>query len=506
MPIREIISGYGSPIIAGLTPFSTTMIDPYREIRTPDWPPYIDEQRLAAYDQYTALIENEPWKVFESLRLQHGEEDRIVLAAALPELLATVWADAVWTDPPQIEFESDSITDRWTAIDEANDFTEQGAFDSVFAAAGWGTSVLKLRRDNDRATRLGLDSDVVIEEIDPGIFFPVLRRGSARDIESVVLAWSEQRPKGSGDGEETWQVRELHEIDGGRYTIETQERRAENGSARNAFRRVKFEQPEGVDFLPFVDLHGRRWRGRYWGVSELSRNLSLFDEIDATLSSVAEILDYHGSPMLQVPASVIYGGTLTKAVNKTMGIRRPEEADIARYITFDGMISDQVAHLDKLIELALFTAEVPRAYFGLGDLAAVTTGVALRLQLQNYLKKADRWQRAETSRLKRLLPMALRLDGQAAGLVPKITHGSPLPADDEQTARIESMLYQAKMTSLRLALKKLRRVGSEPELDDEMAAIEDEREASIAALPAPMQANVGGNSSTDPNDGDGPAA
>lgn len=516
MAIREIISSYGSPIIAGITPYSVVRVDPYAEIRASDWPPYIEDARLQKLRDFTALLENRPAEVFADLALAESQSSKILLAAALPELLATVWADAVWTDPPTIELPSTTADDRWAAIDTANDWTEIGAWESVFATAGWGTSILYLTRDPERQERLGLDSDVKITEIDPAIFFPVLRGRSSREFESVVLAWTEDRSDPGSDRVNHWHVRELHEVIAGQYTITYQERRAEGAAARNAFQTTGEERPEGVDFLPFVDMHAKRWRGRYWGVGELERNLSLFDDVDNTLSNVAEILEYHGKPMLQVPASVIYGGTLTKGADKTLGIRRPDEATIARYITFDGQLATQMASLDKTIELILLTAEIPRAYFGTGNDAAPASGVAYKLQLQNFLKKAARYQRAESQRSRTLIPMALRLDGMAgdgAALMPKITHGSPLPADDEQDARIEQGLYAAGMTSLELSLRKLRRVPSD-EIDDEIARINEDKEDAIGRLPAPLAANAvgseapvgGGNSSDDPNGGDGPAA
>lgn len=519
MSVREIISSYGNPIIAGLTPYTVTSIDPYREIRDPDWPPYIDDVRLQAYIDYTALIENRPADVFEDLRtIDSAVRSKIVVAAALPELLSTVWADAVYGEfPPVVEFDSDQVSEAWARIDDANEYTEMLGWESIFSTAGWGTSVLRLYRDSDRAARLGLDTDVAIEEIDPSIFFPKLRKGSAREIESVTLAWTEDRAEPGSDKLDHWQMRELHEVVDGQYTITYQERKASSASDRTPFRTLGVEQPDGVDFLPFVDMHAKRWRGRYWGVSELQRNLSVFDEISNTLSNIAEILEYHGKPMLQVPASVIYGGTLTKGADKTLGIRRPEEAGIAKYITFEGMLDQQLASLDKNIEIALLTSEVPGPYFGLGEATAPPSGVSYKLQLQNYLKKAGRYQRHETKRLRTLIPMALRLEGLAASpaLRPTITHGSPLPADDEQDARIEQGLYAAKLTSRELAIRRLRRVPSD-EVDDEIARIEQEEADAIGRLPAPLASNAagggafpgatGGNSSSDPNGGDGPAA
>ena len=503
MPIREIISGYDSPIILGLTPYTKTQIT-VGTLGSTDWPPFVDSDRLATYENYTALIENDAQAVFSSLQLAAEQATKIAIAVALPELLCNVWADSVWSDPPTIEFDRDPLTERWREIDEATNFSESLAWESVFGAAGWGTSVLYLRRDESRRDEFG--TDVVIDEIDPAIFFPVLKAGSSREIESVTLAWEVDRAA-PDEAPDLWQMREFHTIEDGQYVITTQERRTKSALSGEAFRLVSVERPEGVDFLPFVDMHAKRWRGRYWGVSEIARMMGLLDELDNTLSNIAEILEYHGKPMLQVPAAAIYGGTFVKGADRALGIRRSEDAGIARYITFDGMLNDQLAHLQSTLELIMLTAEVPRTYFGLGETAAAPSGVSLKLQLQNYLKKAARWQRTETSRLKRLVPMALKLDGRFDAAILnestlKVTHGSPLPADDEQTVRIVQAAIMGGFLSKKTGVRSMKRLGYIADEDDEMAEIEDEKEASIAALPAPMRENIGGNSSTNPNGGD----
>lgn len=491
MPVREIISAYGSPIVEGLTPYTRTSVQIVE--RRSDWPPARDQARLSVYSDYMALIENRPGDIFDDLMAREDQKSKISLALGLPELLCNVWADAVWADPPEVEMPSTKLDDRWSAIDDANDFSEIGGWESMFGAAAWGTSVLRLRRDE---ARLDLyDSDVVVEEIDPAIYFPILKRGSSRDVQSVVLAWEEDRSDPDAEVQDIWQVREFHYVEQGQYKSVRQERKPAGAFNRADFVIVKEEAPPGVDFLPFVDLHAKRWRGRYWGVSELSRIVTIVDEIDNTLSNVAEILEYHGKPMLQVPASVIYGGTFLKGADRTMGIRRPEEANIARYITYNGQITEQLADLDRLLELALLTCEVPRTYFGLGTNAAAPSGTSLKLQLQNYLKKAARYQRAESMRLRTLIPMAIRLDskGGVAKLrdaMPEITHGSPLPADEEQEARIEQGLFGAGMSSLELSIRKLRRVPAD-QIDEEIARISAEKAASVSALPAALRANAG---------------
>ena len=513
MSVREIISSYDQPIILGLTPYSRTRVTISDAAVTPDWPPYIDSVRLSRYDEYTKLIENAAQDVFRSLQLSVEQKSKIAIAVAIPELLCNVWADAVWSDPPTLEFTSDEIKNRWDVVDRATNWSESLAWESVFGSAGWGTSVLYLRRDESRVAEFG--TSVVIDEIDPAIYFPVLKPGSSREIDRVVLAWEEDRAAPDGTPE-IWQIREFHYLDAGQYHIATQERRSSSGLSVHAFRTVKEEAPEGVDFLPFIDMHAKRWRGRYWGVSEISRIMSLLDELDNTVSNIAEILEYHGKPMLQVPASVIYGGTLTKGADKTLGIRRADEADIARYITFDGMIDSQLAHLDKTLELIMLTSEVPRTYFGLGTESAPPSGVSLKLQLQNYLKKAGRWQRNETARLNTLVPMALRLDGAlgdsvAKAVVPEVRHGSPLPADDEQEVRIITAANAAGIMSKKSAVTVLKRLGYVDDVDDELDEIQSEKEDSIAALPAAFSGNFGGggqpaNSSTDPNAGEQPPA
>lgn len=493
-PIRTLTLSYGSPIVAGITPYTLArnILPSVGSAQSKEWPPSLDGERLDLYRDFEALIENRPHDVstFENLRLSEGQETKIAIALALPELLCNVWADAVWGegDAITIEFKDDAMATKWEAVAKANDLPTLG-WESVFGAAFSGTSVFRIGRDERNLDSIG--TEIRIEEISPSIYFPALRAGSAREVEAVALAWEEDR---GDDKVEVWQIKELHEVVRGQYVITKYERKGTEGGS---FHRVgEPKAPTGMNFLPFVDLHAKRWRGRFWGVSELSRNMSLFDEIDNTLSNIAEVLEYHGKPVLQVPASVLVGDKLFKGVDRAIGIRNPQEAEVARYITFDGLISDQLASLSKNLELALLVSEVPWTYFGVTE-GGADTGVAMRLRLQNYLKKAGRWNRAQDHALDRLTDMVGRIDDSAAGgkltraerTIAEITHGSPLPADDEQEARIEQGLVEARLSSRKTSITRLRRVK---DVDEEIAEIDADTE--LAA-----QSSMGG-SFGDPRD------
>jgi hypothetical protein len=488
--VTLITGGYRSPLVMGLTPWTKARLD-WPSIRT-DWPPYQEADRLVRYAEYTALIENAPADVFDDLKLRDDQKTKILIAANLPELLCQVWADAIWSDPPTIELPSTAAEDAWEAIDKANRWTIEGAEESIFGAAFSGHSIVRLFRSEELGAITG--SEVQIEEIDPAIYFPILKAGSSRIVESVVLAWEEDRAPIDAPKQDVWQVREIHDVDDGVYQIQKQERKQGGPTSQDPFRNVGGPQiAQGVDFLPIVDLHAKRWRGRYWGVSELHRQLSLVDEIDNTLSNVAEILEYHGKPLLQVPASMIFGGTLMKGADKAMGIRDPAQAPIARYITYDGQIANQLSQLDKLLELAFLTAEVPRTYFGLGLEGGVPSGTSLKLQLQNYLKKAGRWQRKETMRTETLVPMALHLAGgfQREDVVPEVGHGSPLPVDDEQQVRIVAAAVTASLMTQKSGVRVMKRLGYVEDVDDEMNELEAEKEASVARMPQLPPGNDG---------------
>lgn len=469
MTIRNSVAG--APLVQALTPY--TLLDTADALPS-DFPPSVDFERLQKYQDYEALIENRPYDVFDDLQLKAGQQSKIVLALALPELICNVWADSVWNDPPTLEFGQSKANDRWQQFVREND-VEQRAWESVFSAGFRGTSVVHLIRDDDQAIE-----PIRWDEVSAAIFFPTLKKGSDREFESVTLAWEEDR--GDGGARDRWQVRELHLIENGTYVIHYQERRATR--AEGGWNETKFERTD-LDFLPFVDLHGARWSGRYWGVSELARIMSITDEVDNRLSDIAEVLEYHGKPVLQVPSSLVVNGVLQKGADRTFSLRDPEMKDVARYITYDAMIDSQIAALDRLLDLALLTCEVPSTYFGIGVEGSAPTGVAMKLRLQNYLKKAARWQRRETTRLRTVGEFLMRIDGEGVSNEQardsKVMHGSPLPADDEQEARIESLLTGGEvLSSRRTSISRLRRVD---DVDEELALID--QDAAQAASGAP---------------------
>jgi hypothetical protein len=466
---------YGSPIVQGVTPYTSTKIVTPGAIA--DWPPYLDMNRLERYEEYTALVENRAVDVFERLDLSPGQESTITLALALPELLTNVWADALYGEnSPDISFDSDDVTDQWEQLWTSNGGDDVLGWEAIFSAAFAGTGVLKLWRDDD--------GNVKVEEIDPAIFFPRLKAGSARDIESVTLAWEEDRK--DGDRSDYWQVREDYSVVGNNLQIEYRERR----KGTTEFRLVEENGSitEDVPFLPFVDTHAKRWRGRYWGISELARNMSLFDEIDATLSNIAEVLEYHGKPILQVPRSWMFGGILSKGADRAYGVNRPEEAQVARYITYDGQVTAATEHLDKLIARALLVSEVNETYFGKTE-GSADSGVALRLRLQNYLKKVGRWARKDDLRIEQLANKGLYLMGvtDEAARKPSIQRGSPLPIDELQESQIAQGLVTGRLMSRETALRRLRMVDPD-EIDDELDRIDADGVTSPgggAGLPPP---------------------
>ena len=476
MALRQTVAG--APLVWGLTPY--TMLPPTDLdglIEQPDWPPTIDAARLDTYADYEALVENRPWEVFEDLKLKGDQQSKIVLAMALPELVCNVWADSVWTDPSRLEFGSDQANARWETFSRENDLATAG-WESVFGAAMRGTSIWKLHVDEAEPVE-----QIRLDEIVPNIFFPRLKKGSDRVLDSVTLAWEEDRSDPSARRPDFWQVRELHIVQGGRYTITVQERRRPSKMNEEGGWRTLSTTVTRIDFLPFLDLHGARWAGRYWGMSELARITSIVDEIDNRLSDIAEVLEYHGKPILQVPKALMRNQMLEIGADRAFGISDKDLADVARYITYDGKITEQLASLDKLLEVAFLTVEVPRTYFGLGVEGAAVSGTSLRLQLQNYLKKASRWQRREGARLRALGEFVMRIDGMSQDVArdSKVNDGSPLPADDEQEARIENLLTgNAVLSSRKTAIEKLRRVE---DVDEEIAQIEKEQSAASSGAP-----------------------
>jgi hypothetical protein len=464
--------GYRAPIVLSLTPYRSTTFTP--PSGRDDWPPTIEQERLDRYLAYEALVENKPWDVFASLRLTPDQMTKVVLAVALPELLCNVWADALYgsEEPPNVNFATSSTSDRWAEIWKANGGDDVLGWEGIFSTAFRGVGVWKLRRAREDEDR---PEEIVIEEIVPSIYFPKTRR-DGRTLESVTLAYEEDRSEPGDDKTDVWQRKEEHTIEGGQYVIRYLTRPAKD--ARGGWIEwLPEERPDGVDFLPFVETHAKRWSGRYWGMSELERNLTLFDEIDDRLSAIGEILDYHGSPILQVPKSTLFGGVFYKGADRTIGVANADEAGIARYVTYDAQASSQFGAVDKAIELAFLTSEVPPTYFGMLE-GAVYSGSALRLRLQNYLKKAARWQRKDEARLHALIHHALRLDGFPEGdeLVPEtVEYGDPLPADDLENSQIENSLFAGRLSSQETSIRRLRRVPPK-DVPAEIARIDADQE------------------------------
>jgi hypothetical protein len=438
----RIRGGYATPIVEALTPYTVAAYT------SPDgggaWAPSREAGRLDRYAEYEALVENRPWEVFADLQLKPDQSAKVVIALALPELLCNVWADALYGEnSPDLIFANADAGDVWAAVWKASGGDDVAGWEAIFQAAELGTSVQEIVRDDD--------GNVTIASVEPSIFFPRRSLRNPRLIVSVTIAFEEDRAAPEADRRDVWQIRRTYDVGldarttaPGRtkqLTITAAERRKGGDSG---FTITEVLRPEGVEFLPFVDLHAKRWGRHYWGRSELARITSIYDEIDNVLGNVAEILEYHGSPLLQVPRSALQGGVLPKGATRTMGIARPEDADIARYITYDGQVSAQIAWLDSLIAKVLLVSEVQETYFGHTE-GNADSGVALRLRLQDYVKKAGRWARKDAARVEALADLVLRMADRSAYGSPEAraleyVSGSPLPVDEvQETARVQAM-------------------------------------------------------------------
>jgi hypothetical protein len=165
----------------------------------------------------------------------------------------------------------------------------------------------------------------------------------------------------------------------------------------------------------------------------------------------SSILSRHADPSVIGPLEYMVNDPITgEPVFKSGGRYFPYESVLEqkapemKYLTWDGQLSAVENEISDLAMALLKVLELPPVALA-NDLAAASSGTALRLQMSPLLMKAARFRTSLNAVLPRMLQDALYLRGYDTGRI-KITWRDGLPIDPmEEAQRLElltrSMIY-----------------------------------------------------------------
>lgn len=185
------------------------------------------------------------------------------------------------------------------------------------------------------------------------------------------------------------------------------------------------------------------------GLDDLSEHKSIFDEINNRLSQVASILDKHSDPALAVPSGLLAedqdGRPMFRVARDKVFEVMGKDDIIPQYITWNSQLSEAYAELDRLVDLLLMSAEIPKVALGSGDSGTSgSSGLAIKFRMHSLLSKINRKRQYYSKALKQVFFIAQSLE-HSLGIaeyeltVPILDFKDGLPKDDLQEANIMSI-------------------------------------------------------------------
>lgn len=233
------------------------------------------------------------------------------------------------------------------------------------------------------------------------------------------------------------------------------------------------------------------------GMDDLSEHKSIFDEINNRMTQIASILDKHSDPALAVPSGLLAedqdGRPIFRVARDKVFEVMGKDDIIPQYITWNSQLSEAYNEIDRLVDLLLMSAEIPKVALGSGDAGTSgSSGLAIKFRMHSLLSKINRKRQYYSKGLKQVFYIAQLLE-QALGVadyemtVPILDFKDGLPKDDLQEANIMAIRTGGVATiSQKSAMMYLDGL-SEEQADAEIERI---REESKANSPEPANPSI----------------
>lgn len=451
------------------------------------YPKQADKIRISDYEHYDQLYFGNHYKAF-AIKADKGFTDRYAqlryIAANFAGLMSRVMADMLFGE--KIVFDvKDKQNQGWVSglIDD-NHLIAQ-LYESELGNSRRGDAVFKLRvgpAENSPTAK----STVIIEEITPAIYFPVLDISSARYVpKEDVLAWVFRQNGKSYLHKETHRPGYIfHEI----YLYDEAKQML---IAAEDVTQFGFKPQEETKVTKSLIFHIPNVRdGNYFGSSDYRDLEQLFFALNNRITKIDNILDKHSDPILAVPPGVIdEKGQVKKSAlnmfvvdNENPGFNKPE------YIVWNANLEGAFKEIDKIIEmLYMFSGISPASTVGDDNGGGrAESGRALKFKLLATIRKRNQKKIYYDIAMKELLETAMELgkawnieiDGfrVATPEKPEIKWGDGVVNDEVEATDVAIKRVEAGLSSKADAISELD--GLAPE-DAAKKVKEIEKESSI---------------------------
>lgn len=349
-----------------------------------------DLDRIERYEKNDKLYFGDHFEAFsiktdDQFSKQYAKLRYIV--ANFPGLMSRVMADMLFGEKIVFDTTNRDNQDFLDNLIRENKLISQ-LYESALANSRRGDSVFKVRigpRTDDPSEK----STIIIEEINPSIYFPALDVNNARYTpKEDVLAWTFKQNGKTFLHKETHKPGYIfHEI----YMYDPERRMIISQMNAQDFGFKDLEETKVDRSLVFHIPNVRDGSG-FFGTSDYQDLNSLFFALNNRVTKTDNILDKHSDPILAVPQGVIdENGRVNKSAlnmfevdNENPGFNKPE------YIVWNANLEAAFSQIDRLVEMLFMFSEISPSTMGLDKGGQVESGRALKFKLLRTLAKRNR--------------------------------------------------------------------------------------------------------------------
>lgn len=218
-------------------------------------------------------------------------------------------------------------------------------------------------------------------------------------------------------------------------------------------------------FIPFIIYPNLREPKQFWGVSDLPVIMEPQRELNRAVSQLSRILELSGNP-IAVLENIEESEDIAVAPGAVWNLPEGTKAYLLDLLKGGG-VKLHIDYMNLLYRIMHDVAESPRAAFG--GTERDLSGVALQVELQSLVQKAQRKRLIRRVAYRKRNDMILRIleqktGGNYGGLTTDIVWSSLLPQDVLTLARTEQLLVSTALHSRYRAMTELGILNPEAEL------------------------------------------
>lgn len=466
----------------------------YLKFPTPE-----DKARLDRYNTNDQLFRGNHFEAF-SIKIQDARWSKEYyalkyVAANFAGLISKVCADMLFSEPIKIDTE-DGDQDFLDGLVQQNKLHTQ-FYESALANSRHGDAVFKIR--SGLLSPGDKTPTVIIEDITPSIYFPVLNPFNVRaEPEREELAWTLKL------GNNNFLRKEIHTsglITNQLWLMEGSQIRQAMPLSLLGGNAVPDEEETGIDDSLIVHIPNWRDGSTFFGYDDYSDLMSLMYAINNRMTKGENILDKHSDPILALPEGVLdEDGKVKKEAFHMFEIPSDGSSSPVKpeYITWNASLEPAFKQIDQLIEFLYMFSETSPDAFGMGT-GTSESGRALKYKMMRTIAKVARKKLYYDAGIKQVLKVAQEFakansiplqDGTKLSkdpVVPEIIWQDGLPIDDREVIENEEMRLASGTQTVVDAIKNIDNIDEDAAID-KAAAIKAENTVAVpttAPKPSP---------------------